>query len=857
MANDAHMGVSPAQLSSQTGKFTCHNKSSSEQMNELHYGNRDFELSEQKRNNDAGPLQNVQGVLSSVVSNCAVNENLLQGSERMTPSVTQQLGPPPNDLGKSCQVGEKAHPSQSAIEEVHEFACSSVPDDTSEVKCQLDSQHVHGGRDVNAAATSSLVEDQLEPFSVKMKESCGNEQLVPPPEDMVKMTSSEQLETPSKNATSRQLGRRGKSTSKSLKKKYMLRSLGGNDRVLRSTTREKPKVPESITNSVNNDGEKKRKKRKKNKKRGGEVIVDEYSRIRTHLRYLLNRMNYEQNLIDAYSGEGWKGYSLDKLKPEKELQRATSEILRRKLKIRDLFQHLDSLCAEGRFPESLFDSDGQIDSEDIFCAKCGSKDLSPDNDIILCDGACDRGFHQFCLEPPLLNENIPPDDEGWLCPACNCKDDCLDLLNDSRGTHLSINDSWERIFPEAAASSTGQAVVPSDDSDDDDDYNPDVPEEEEIQGDESSSEDSEYSSAPDELEAPHNGDQYFGLPSDDSEDDDYDPDAPGHDKVKEVTSSSDFTSDSEDLAAAVEDNNISRLEQDITSRPLDGMMPLKGSRKQNSKITGKKHSLDVELSSVLESDPGQEGSIPVSTKRHVERLDYKKLYDETNQNVNSESSNDEDWTDTATPRRSERRSKEVASALPNGKAPIMEHRNEEALHTPKRSTRHNSKVEITNSLPAKSSKTGFSDAKTRSSYHKRLGEVVIQRLYKSFKENQYPDRATKESLAQELGLSSQQVSKWFENYRWSCRKSSHMEDRVAKSASRQGTRNRGNKREAIKEGGTAPECSRLEVRDTELTRESNRQKSKTRSSRKRKLSSDPQASGPSLEVNDEATRAIC
>ena len=56
---------------------------------------------------------------------------------------------------------------------------------------------------------------------------------------------------------------------------------------------------------------------------------------------------------------------MEKLKPEKELQRASSEISRRKLKIRDLFQHLDSLLTEGRFPESLFDSEGQIDSEDV------------------------------------------------------------------------------------------------------------------------------------------------------------------------------------------------------------------------------------------------------------------------------------------------------------------------------------------------------------------------------------------------------------------------------------------------------------------------------------------------------------
>lgn len=59
-------------------------------------------------------------------------------------------------------------------------------------------------------------------------------------------------------------------------------------------------------------------------------------------------------------------YSLEKLKPEKELQRATSEILRRKLKIRDLFQHLGSLCTEGRLPESLFDSEGEICSEDVW-----------------------------------------------------------------------------------------------------------------------------------------------------------------------------------------------------------------------------------------------------------------------------------------------------------------------------------------------------------------------------------------------------------------------------------------------------------------------------------------------------------
>ncbi|RYR62441.1 hypothetical protein Ahy_A04g020031 [Arachis hypogaea] len=101
--------------------------------------------------------------------------------------------------------------------------------------------------------------------------------------------------------------------------------------------------------------------------------------------------------------------SVEKLKTEKELQRAKSEILRRKLKIRDLFWNLGLLCAEGKLLESLFDSEGAIRSDDIFGAKYGSKELTTDNDIILCDSACDRGFHQCCLRPPLLTK----DRYGW------------------------------------------------------------------------------------------------------------------------------------------------------------------------------------------------------------------------------------------------------------------------------------------------------------------------------------------------------------------------------------------------------------------------------------------------------------
>ncbi|PWA99616.1 Homeodomain-containing protein [Artemisia annua] len=513
----------------------------------------------------------------------------------------------------------------------------------------------------------------------------------------------------------------------------------GTPRVLRSRSQEKPKIPEPVE-APSQDADSKEKKRRKKKKINKDQ-KDEFSKIKTHLRYLIKRMSYEQNFIDAYVGEGWKGQSLEKLRPEKELERAKSDINRYKLKIRDLFKQIDTSLEEGRFPETLYDSDGLIDSEDIFCSKCAETDVRLDNDIILCDGACDRGFHQFCLDPPLLKEQVPPGDEGWLCPACDCKVDCVDLINETQGTDLSVNDSWEKVFPESVASGNtldDDLGLPSDDSEDDD-FNPDAPEveddgegdgegEEEEDGDDSSSDESDFSSASEDLGAVANNDPILALPSDDSEDDDFNPDKADSDsdgEAKTKSSGSDFTSDSDDL------RDICKNEGTLDEVQGHAMF-------EN----------DEETKTNMEDDD----SGPITAKRQVERLDYKKLHDEAYGNTSSDSS-DEDFSESDT---------EAPSSQKNRK--------------PTKDTDSTKKQKLSESTPitkngkkpdAEGSSADRSSAKTGNrSAHRRLGEAVTQRLQEVFKENQYPDKEAKEKLVEELKITLHQVTKWFGHARW-------------------------------------------------------------------------------------------
>lgn len=77
-------------------------------------------------------------------------------------------------------------------------------------------------------------------------------------------------------------------------------------RVLRSTSEKKNKAH----NELLNDGagvQPAEKKRKVGRPPKGGTPKDDYLMIRKRVRYVLNRMNYEQSLIQAYASEGWKG----------------------------------------------------------------------------------------------------------------------------------------------------------------------------------------------------------------------------------------------------------------------------------------------------------------------------------------------------------------------------------------------------------------------------------------------------------------------------------------------------------------------------------------------------------------------
>lgn len=107
-----------------------------------------------------------------------------------------------------------------------------------------------------------------------------------------------------------------------------------------------------------------------------------------------------------------------------ELQQAQGRMARCQAAIKNAVRVCEEAQGDTAIAADLFDSDGELDETHIFCARCRGRDSHDDNDIILCDGPCNRAYHECCLSPRIRAGELP-EDEGWLCPACDAKVRCL------------------------------------------------------------------------------------------------------------------------------------------------------------------------------------------------------------------------------------------------------------------------------------------------------------------------------------------------------------------------------------------------------------------------------------------------
>lgn len=196
----------------------------------------------------------------------------------------------------------------------------------------------------------------------------------------------------------------------------------------------------------------------------------------------------------------------------------------------------------------------------------------------------------------------------------------------------------QKVFPEAAATANGSKQddafdLPSDDSDDND-FDPNMPEDHVVRKEEGSSEeenedggsdsdDSDFLTSSDDSEPLMDKKKVddLGLPSEDSEDDDFDPAGPDSDKDVEKKSSSDESDFTSDSDDFCKEIAKSGGHDEVSSPPSPDAKV--GDMEKSTAQANAASSADDHM----ETEIDQSVVLPVSRRRQAERLDYKKLYD--------------------------------------------------------------------------------------------------------------------------------------------------------------------------------------------------------------------------------------
>ncbi|PHT87461.1 Ubiquinol oxidase 2, mitochondrial [Capsicum annuum] len=273
----------------------------------------------------------------------------------------------------------------------------------------------------------------------------------------------------------------------------------------------------------------------------------------------------------------------------------------------------------------------------------------------------ERRFHPLCVESPLLKEAIPPDDDGWLCPGCDCKVDCIDFLNDLQGIDFSATDSWEKVYLKEAVA-FGEKL-----------------------------------------------DDISGLPSDDSEN--RLPDIPCPNEVSAKHLGEEMSSPEHDLEDRKPNMVLSGNNYGLARRK--GLCPLNGFQNMTHLES------DSECKLYLESN------ISVQRKQMPETANADKLSELELENVYDE---------------------QRENATQSAELPLPSNSRTSAA------LQEIQKIAGSSSTEKKLKVGGMSTSESRSSgKRKAYGEVTSNRLYESFKENNYPDRDAKEIFEQSSG----------------------------------------------------------------------------------------------------------
>ncbi|KAJ8562363.1 hypothetical protein K7X08_011654 [Anisodus acutangulus] len=398
-------------------------------------------------------------------------------------------------------------------------------------------------------------------------------------------------------------------------------------------------------------------------------------------------MKLEQNLIDAYSAEGWKGQSREKIRPERELQRAQNQILK---------------CnSAGQIDDSAIAPDGSVHHEHvrivffqsflfhspIVCAKCKLQEAFRDNDIILCDGTCNCAFHKKCLDPPLSTENSKIDNlqyrwvmkDGFANFASEME--IIEETNAHIGTHFAMDSNWEDIFKEEALQpEDGESLCPEQD-----------------------------------------------WPSDDSEDDDYDPE-----KVANSHSSSTDSFESDSSSEASSGSMLGSLEDELlalTGKPGYG--------------SGGKDYLSEQIAGI---DYEETDFKVLPGPRQRKAVDYIKLNDEMfgkHAPAIEQNSEDEDWGPGKRKHRRKESESDAASTLIT-------------LFESERSCPEKTANEV--------EKESFGRPAKREIF--RIPPDAVEELRRVFAENELPSREVRVNLSKQLGIEYEKVNKWFKNARY-------------------------------------------------------------------------------------------